>query len=148
MFNVEVDDRSIQLKLGNLPRKLQERLTQSMIYLTQLLRNYIITDKLTGGVLNRRTGDLARSIQDKVDSSVSAVVGTVYSTGHAAIYGKIHEYGAIFQKYVHMAWGREMKDPRSVTFHYPERSFMRSGLRDMRGQILNNLQMAVKDGTQ
>lgn len=148
MLGIEVDDRSIQLKLSNLPRKLQERLTMSMIYLTQTLRNYIITDKLTGGVLNRRTGDLARSIQDKVESSASAVIGTVYSTGHASIYGRIHEYGAVFQRYVHMAWGREMKEPHSVTFHYPERSFMRSSLRDMREQILSNLQMAVKEGTQ
>lgn len=148
MLDIEVDDRSIQLKLGNLPRRLQERLTMAMIYLTQTLRNYIITDKLSGGVLNRQSGDLARSIQDKVDSSPSAVIGTVYSTGHASVYGKIHEYGAIFQKYVHMAWGREMKEPHSVTFHYPERSFMRSGLRDMREQILTNPHMAVREGTQ
>lgn len=148
MLNIEVDDRSIQLRLGNLPRKLQEKLTQTMMYLTQTLRNYIITDKLSGGVLNRRTGDLARSIQDKVESSSSAVVGTVYSTGHASIYSRIHEYGEIFQKYVHMAWGREMKEPRMVTFNYPERSFMRSGLRDMREQILTNLNMAVREGTQ
>ena len=36
-----------------------------------------------------------------------------------------------------------MKHPHEVTFHYPERSFMRTGLADMREEIVTGLRDAV-----
>lgn len=77
-------------------------------------------DKLTGQVLNVRTGRLRRSIHHEIDARGSSVVATV---GTNVEYAKFHEYGL----------GR-----------MPERSFLRSSLREMRDQIRHDLKAAVR----
>lgn len=147
MFDISVDESSVQLHLKALPAKLQERLTVAMNNLTDKLRAYIMENKLSGQVLNIKTGDLKASITKSVISSSTDITGTVFSSGHASIYGKIHEYGAVFSRRVTMAWGRPVKNPREVEFHYPERSFMRTGLSDQREDIIRELEQAVREGT-
>jgi phage gpG-like protein len=122
------------------------------------LQRNIVTDKLQGQVLHVRSGRLQRSItQRPVDfgtAKPSAVVGTNVS------YAKPHEFG--FQGTVNvpehlrmqkLAWGREMKDLRQVVvrahpmrLNFPERSFMRSALAEMRPEILGQIARAVSDG--
>lgn len=146
MLDIQVDDSKVRLHLQELPEKLRARLTTAVTILSEKLRSYIITGKLSGQVLKRQTGDLARSIQYSVDSSSTSITGTVFSSGHASIYGRIHEYGAVFSRRVTMAWGRPVKNPRDVVFHYPERSFMRTGLADQRQDIIRTLEQAVREG--
>ncbi|MGH7192240.1 MAG: phage virion morphogenesis protein, partial [Candidatus Saccharimonadales bacterium] len=58
-------------------------------------------------------------------------------------YAGIHEYGKTFSRMVSEAYGRPMKNPHAVTFHYPERSFLRSSLHDLESSIREALRKAI-----
>ena len=146
MFTVQVDDAAVLARLDSLPDRVRARLEVAINTLAQKLRKHVIQDKLLGQVLNRVTGDLGRSIQETVESSATGVVGTVYSSGDV-VYGRIHEYGATFTRRMSVAWGKNLRAPHDVTYHYPERSFMRSSLADMRDDIVEGITNAVEEGS-
>lgn len=105
------------------------------------LQRHVQADKLSGQVLKVRTGRLRSSINLAVDNtatSVSATVGTNVS------YASIHEFG------VSHPWIIEARRGKALAFEVggntifrkrvthpplPERSFLRSALRDMAPQI-------------
>lgn len=100
--------------------------------------------KLTGQVLNVRTGRLRRSITQRIEASASEISGIV---GTNVDYAAIHEYGfkgAVSVKQhlrlVKQAFGRPLKSPvwatvgaHSKNVSMPERSFLRSALADLKG---------------
>src|ERR1700734_3828617 len=92
MFTVQVDTRSVTAKLDAMPAQVHAKLRQAVYTLAEKLRSHVIQDKLLGQVLNRRSGRLGGSIQQKVDSTASSVTGTVYSAGDVK-YAAIHEFG-------------------------------------------------------
>lgn len=145
MFTVQVDDHAVRGWLTAMPERVRARLQYTVNLLAIKLQTHVRADKLMGQVLHRRTGALGRSIQQTVTSTATSVTGKVYSSGDVT-YGRIHEYGAVFQRRVTKAWGRDVKNPRDVTFHYPERSFMRSSLQDMRDEIVQKMKEAVSEG--
>lgn len=142
MISVEVNDNAVRLKLDAMPENIRSSLRTTVGVLAEKLRSHIASDKLRGQVLKRQTGHLGDSLFYKVEDTAQGITGTV-ATGKNVPYAKIHEYGAVFSRVVTMAWGKKVKDPRSVTFHYPERSFMRTGLADMRQDIVITLRDAV-----
>lgn len=95
--------------------------------------------KLSGQVLNVRTGRLRRSINAKPVTETATGVETLVGTN--VEYGRIHEFG--FKGTVNVKEHlRKTKNgfKASVRAHgrqvnVPERSFLRSSLDDMRGQI-------------
>ncbi len=95
------------------------------------LQAYIVTSKLSGQVLKRRTGLLASSINvggpqstSEFSADESYIVGKV---GTAVVYGAIHEYGGQVT--------RTSRLGKTFTQNFPERSFLRSGLQDKQSQI-------------
>lgn len=110
--------------------------------------------KVSGEVLKNRTGTLRRSINFRVVKGAFQIVGTV---GIRLRYAAAHEYGC--QKTVtvpehlrmmRVAWGRPVKQPRKITvgthkmkMNFPERSFLRSSLRELRSEITADLQASV-----
>lgn len=142
MITVQIEDSAVRLKLDSMPESIRSGVRTRVGVLAEKLRSHIASDKLRGQVLNRRTGHLGDSLFYKVDDTAEGITGTV-STGKDVHYAAIHEYGAVFERVVTMAWGRQVKNPRNVTFHYPERSFMRTGLADMREEIVTSLRDAV-----
>ncbi len=92
MFTISIDDRAVQAKLDAMPAKVRGRLEQAVYTLAEKLRSHIIQDKLLGQVLNRRSGRLGQSIQQKVESSGTSITGKVYSAGDVK-YAAIHEFG-------------------------------------------------------
>ncbi len=102
------------------------------------LQSYIVTSKLSGQVLKRRTGLLASSINVGGPQSTSRftadntqIVGKV---GTAVVYAAIHEYGGTIE--------RTSSKGNSFTQTFPERSFLRSGLQDKQAEIRGAIQAA------
>lgn len=142
MFSVEVNSTSVRLKLAAMPENIHSAVRLTAGTLAEKLRSHIVKDKLRGQVLHRRTGLLGDNEFYRIDETASSITGTVF-VGKNVPYAAIHEYGAVFQRLVTMVWGRHVKNPKNATFHYPERSYQRTGLADMRQEIVNSLQETV-----
>ena len=147
MFTIEVDDHAVKGWLTAMPDKVRQRLEYHVNLMAQKLLSHVVRDKLMGQVLNRVTGALGRSIQETVTTTATSVTGKVYSAGDV-VYGRIHEYGETVTRRVSQAWGRPMKNPRDVVFHYPERSFMRTSLADYKDEIIQHIKQGVAEGLQ
>lgn len=156
MFNLAlVGDTQLVVRLRNLPTAIANALRGKVEALTIKLQAHIIVDKLSGQVLNKRSGDLKASIQRKIEATVYAVYGIVYSSGDVK-YAAAHEYGfhgtvEVKQHMRTMVFGKEAAMPFAVgpyamRMNLPERSFMRSSLEDMREEITVGLKDAAVEG--
>lgn len=157
-----VGDRALVGRLNRMGVDLQTALVRKVTALAIKLNAYIVTQKLAGQVLNKVSGALARSISNKVEATVKAVYGYVFSSGDVK-YAGIHEFGGrtsphdiypVKAKALRFALGgggpggengtvqfaKVVHHPGSVM---PERSFMRSGLRDMASEISRELKMTA-----
>lgn len=135
--------------------KVQTAIVQSVGRSALRLQREVMQNRLSGQVLNVRTGNLRRSIHQQVTSSGSAVIGEVNTNVR---YGKAHEYGfagtvnvKASLRQVRQAFGRPLKSPRYVqvrahsrNVRLPERSFLRSALRDMKPMIETDLQKSIE----
>lgn len=135
--------------------KVQSAIVQSVGRSALRLQREVMQNRLSGQVLNVRTGNLRRSIHQRVTNTGSAVIGEVNTNVR---YGKAHEYGfagAVNVKaslrQVRQAFGRPLKSPRYVqvrahsrNVRLPERSFLRSALRDMKPMIETDLQKSIE----
>lgn len=157
MITVSVDDTKVKAWLSEMPEKIRGRLTLTVYSLAEKLRNHVVNDKLMGQVLNRRTGRLGQSIQQRVESTDSSVTGIVYSAGDVP-YARIQEYGGRTAAHVIEAkngkalafmmgdkqvFARRVNHPGS---NIPERSYMRSSLADMKAEIIDRMREAVGEG--
>jgi phage gpG-like protein len=131
------------------------------------IMNMVKKDKLSGQVLNNVTGTLRRSINERMaeeDGDIVAYVGSfagyttpkgVPSTGYAAV----HEFGGVFNVPEHTRRALTMLGSKAEgatvavkahTATYPERSFLRSTLRENRQMIntgiMNSLKRAMRIG--
>jgi len=153
-----VGDTEVIARLQALPARVQSSLVSKVTALALRLVNRVKSDKLSGQVLKRRTGTLSRSINDRVAETPNEVTGSV---GTNVAYAAFHEYGydgteQVKQhlREIKQAFGREIS-PRSVTVsahsrkvNYPARSFLRSALRDMDGEIRSGLAAALHEAIQ
>lgn len=115
---------------------------------------YIKQEKLSGQVLNVKTGTLRRSIAarfETVDGEVRAYVGTNLK------YARIHEYGLkgqvpvkAHQRMMNVAWGRRVKNPHMIdvrahamNVNIPARPFMAPSLAENREKITANIRQAL-----
>lgn len=121
-----------------------------MVTVTTRLASYVVTDKLSGQVLNRRSGRLSRSIHPEVQGGSPTVVGVV---GTNVEYAAYHEYGFTGTETVRQhlrtitqAWGHPLREPVTFTVreharevNYPAHSFLRSSLADLRQWAVDTL---------
>lgn len=135
--------------------KVQAAIVQSVGRSALRLQREVMENRLSGQVLNVRTGNLRRSIHQRVTNTGSAVIGEVNTNVR---YGKAHEYGFVGTvnvkaslRQVRQAFGRPLKSPRYVqvrahprNVRLPERSFLRSALRDMKPMIETDLQKSIE----
>lgn len=135
--------------------KVQTAIAQSVGRSALRLQREVMQNRLSGQVLNVRTGNLRRSIHQRVTNTGSAVIGEVNTNVR---YGKAHEYGfagtvnvKASLRQVRQAFGRPLKSPRYVqvrahsrNVRLPERSFLRSALRDMKPMIETDLQKSIE----
>lgn len=135
--------------------KVQAAIVQSVGRSALRLQREVMQNRLSGQVLNVRTGNLRRSIHQQVTNTGSAVIGEVNTNVR---YGAAHEYGfagtvnvKASLRQVRQAFGRPLKSPRYVqvrahsrNVRLPERSFLRSALRDMKPMIETDLQKSIE----
>ncbi|TDV04683.1 HK97 gp10 family phage protein [Paraburkholderia caballeronis] len=179
-MKVTVDVRGQQQvvqRIRDFTPRLQARIMQTVQRLTIGLQRVVMDEKLSGQVLNVRSGRLRRSIGQTVERDNGTVTGIVST---AVVYAPIHEYGgvihrvskpgvvrlrtdtkgnllrqelngqpshlAVFARKSHKR-AREVayEGGKSYTIKIPERSFLRSALRDQRSTILQDIRSATSD---
>ena len=155
--------------LGAIPEQAQAVLRTEVSSLTEELLRLVRQNKLSGQVLNVRTGTLRRAINQQVDASADIITGRV---GVKLVYAGIHEYGGTIQRKLREAKvrfrvnakGEMMKRGNLLTFakkghkrvqertvsvgahsiQMPERSFLRSSLAEMTPVIQARLDEAMR----
>lgn len=113
------------------------------------LRNYVVSQKLSGQVLNTKTGTLRRAQFSDAMQEGSEIRGLVATDPSASKYGRIHEYGGTFTVREHLR--RTARGTRTIAAHsvtYPERSFLRSALKEQAESIVAGLQAAANAAIQ
>lgn len=163
VLKISINDRALIQKLDRLPEKMRGAMKRKVTELTLKLESRV-KQKLSGEVLNVKTGALRRSIHSTVEDTGSSITGKVASSGDVN-YAAIHEFGGTIDHpggtaYIPTASGAvqfisneaaaAMKGalPRTRPHEnpMPERSFLRSSLADMKQEIIDGLAAAVKEG--
>lgn len=154
-----VDGDKLIATLGAMPQSVHVAISQKIDWLRFRLEKIIKTVKLDGGVLNRKTGRLARSIQSRKVTEGNYVVGEIFSAGDVP-YARIHELGGkttphlIVPKKVSVLkffWEKSGKTEYFKSVNHPgsdmpERSYMRSTLRESSVLISTELKKSVVQG--
>lgn len=157
MIEVSVTgDAAVVANIREQYRKITANVEQSIGRLTLKLLTQVKVNKLSGQVLNVRTGRLRRSINQKVTKTPNAITGIV---GTNVKYARAHELGfngevsvKAHLRQIKMAWGRSIT-PRTVEIrphtrqvNLPPKSFLGSALADMTPEIMQTLQQSVRQG--
>jgi phage gpG-like protein len=148
MFALALDGlEEASARLEGYPAALQAALDAKAAELAAVLVDLVKSDKLSGGVLNTRTGALRESIAASVTADADGVLASVGSEGDVK-YAAIQEYGGktsaheilpakakalafVVDGAQHFA--RRVEHPGSLI---PERSYLRSALEDMKDEIV------------
>jgi len=158
MLTVQITNAdALQARLASAPAAIQSALHAKAADLAERLRKHVTDDKLSGQVLQTRSGALKASITAQVDDDGGQIVARLFSAGDIK-YAAIQEYGGrtaphdivpnkakalaflvhgspVFAKIVH--------HPGS---QIPARSYLRSALADMGDQIIAEFRNAALDG--
>jgi phage gpG-like protein len=152
-FAVTGDDRVITMLRASVPR-ITNNVRESMGRIVLRLTRYVKESKLSGQVLKNRTGTLRRKINGRVTEDSTGITG---SSGVKLSYAAAHEYGfdgtvsvKAHLRMVRVAFGKALASPVQAQvgafsrhMRLPERSFLRSSLRDLRPEIFADLDKAV-----
>lgn len=149
MISIEVDTSRATLKLGRLNQQTRTALRGVIVQLTQALAN-LVRGKLSGGVLNRRSGRLYNSIQSQLIENTTSIYGRVST--HGVPYAAIHEFGGVIKhpgSSKFQAWQgpggwvyTHMTRPHDIPI--PQRSYMRSSLSEMQAEVVERMTAAVR----
>lgn len=150
-----IGDKELMARLEKMPQAVREALRRKVTILALKLERKVKSEKLNGQVLNRISGRLARSIAYKVDVQDNSVYGRVFSSGDVK-YAAIHEYGGTTAPHLilpkkakalafmnaagEQVFAQKVNHPGSKM---PERSFLRSSLREMSSEISTEMKKAV-----
>lgn len=149
-------DSAVVASIREQYREITANVEQSIGRLTLKLLTRVKANKLSGQVLNVRTGRLRRSITQKITKELGLITGIV---GTNVEYARPHELGfkgAVSVKahlrQIKQAWGKSIT-PRTVEVrshsrqvNLPEKSFLRSALSEMTPEIMQTLQQSVRQG--
>jgi phage gpG-like protein len=136
-------------KLSGVAGRTRDALRKSVSRLALELLAKVKRDKLSGQVLNVRTGRLRRSITQRVIANGATIQGIV---GTNVEYGKFHEYGQTIkgelkQKRAALKAGLKPSRPTLGSGDLPPRSFLRSALADMEPRIREEFAQAVHESS-
>lgn len=151
-----IGDEQVVASIRSQYRKVITNVEQSIGRLTLKLLTRVKVNKLSGQVLNVRTGRLRRSITYKVIKTPSRITGIV---GTNVEYARIHELGFHGQvsvkahlREIKKAWGKDIT-PRTVEVrthsrqvNLPAKSFLRSAMEEMTPEIIQTLQQSIRQG--
>jgi phage gpG-like protein len=146
----------VAAKFQRIQAQAMPKLTERIARVVTKLQTRVVASKLSGQVLKVRTGTLRRSIHNDVTATGGTVTGIV---GTNMEYAAFHEYGfhgtenvKEHMRTIKQAFGKPLKSPKKITIsayarkvNYPEHSFLRSALADMRQEILVDIYSGVKE---
>jgi phage gpG-like protein len=149
-----VGDTELIARLNAMPARVHGGLVRAITRLGLELQRKVQDEKLSGQVLKVRSGRLRGSIKMDVSDTATSVTSTVGSYG--VEYARIQEYGGTTGPHTIMP-----KHGRALAFEWkgqqvffrrvehpgskiPERSFLRSALRDMEPMIKAEIEAAVR----
>lgn len=149
-----IGDREVIARFAAMGEKAQQSLSRAVMQLGLELDRRV-KQKLSGEVLKVRTGVLRSSTNLSVSQTPTSVLAT---EGTNVRYARVHEFG--FQgtvsvrahlRHVVQVFGRPIAATQNVRAHtrrmnLPERSFLRSALREMEPQIRTGMEAAVREG--
>lgn len=133
-------------RLTAMPERLRGQLKTTIQRLTLNLLRDVKSGKLTGQVLNVRSGRLRRSINQRVEENGTSIFGVV---GTNVEYARAHEYGfkGVVSVKSHMRktkrGGSAYVSAHNRRMNLPERSFLRSALADSKVTIREQIQLAL-----
>ena len=135
--------------------RLHEVLSVKLAAITQMLASKIVSEKLSGQVLHRRTGILSSSVHaTPVEDDGTTLRASVVSSQGPSFYGNIHEYGTGGRGWEIRATAKQALAFQMSTkvfakrvFHppLPQRAFMAPTLEENRQAIIDELAQAVAD---
>lgn len=162
-LNVDVRIESLLGRLSATPGSVETLLTRAITRIAIAVQGVVKSRKLSGQVLHNRTGTLRRSINQRVEQRGDRIEGTV---GTNVIYAGVHEFG--FNGQVSVAGhtrnvrqaalkgssegggvpgdGVVYVQSHSRMLRMPERSYLRSTLREMRPEIVADIRAAALAG--
>lgn len=153
-----IGDRETVDRLSRVHGQVQRNVEATIGRLTLRLLTRVKSDKLSGQVLNTRTGRLRRSINRRLEGSgTTSIAGYV---GTNVEYARRHELGfhgtetvREHLRLIKQAWGKPLASPKQVRVQphsrqvdYPARSFLRTALREMDAEITAALKRATNQG--
>ncbi|SEJ55983.1 hypothetical protein [Frateuria terrea] len=159
MIGVQITgDTALVTKLEETTGKIKAAAKTSLDMWATELAGYIKMSKLSGDPLHRRSGKLSSSVYPDKRETADTISGGARA-GLDVPYPKAHEYGmqrnvvvSAFHRMQTMAWGKPMANPREVLVNQhssyvnlPERSYMRSALREQAPEGIAELRAAVKE---
>jgi hypothetical protein len=143
-----VGDKEVIAKFNRMPQRVHDQLVQVITRLGIRL-DQRVKQKLSGEVLNVRTGVLRASVHNRITQTPTSVIST---EGTNVKYARFHEFG------VPHSWVIEARNAEALHFQIngqdvfrrrvvhpplPERSFLRSALREMTPEIKTDIVGAV-----
>jgi phage gpG-like protein len=151
-----IDDARVQARLAALPEKARRAIADVMKQQWFRIQSEVVRGKLSGDPLHRRTGVLASSINvggaDSATEFVEDATSIMARIGTNVRYAAIHEDGGtvqipahirhITQVFGHPVAGRDV-EVRAHTAVFPQRSFLRSTLREMTPTVLAAIEAAL-----
>lgn len=160
---VAVSAESLIARLKGMPEKFRIRVGIAVARLTIKIQARV-KDKLSGEVLHVRTGTLRRSINREVQQRSDGIFGVV---GTNVEYAAVHEFGfngAVTVR-AHLRRSKAQfalpkknrvgKDGGEVfvrqhtrMVNLPERSFLRSSLREFQNEIVEDMRTAAREAIQ
>lgn len=93
MIKATFEAGQLMLNLEQAPRVTSLQLQKWMTLFMARLHSAVVANIGNGGLIGRRSGNLARSIREEVTNNGSMVTGMVYPDRSKAIYGDINEDG-------------------------------------------------------
>jgi phage gpG-like protein len=146
-----IGSEEVIARLERVPEQVRGALRRAISIQAFDLMAYVKASKLSGQVLRTRSDHLRGGINVKLSGD-----GLSARVGPNVKYARVHEYGGAFTIREHMrmmtqAFGRPVKEPRKISVRehvarYPERSFLRSSLRENEGRIRAAIEAAVTEG--
>lgn len=151
MINAKIiGDTALYEKLLRESTEVRQATEKGLARALMRLLAYIKGSKLSGQVLKAQTGRGRRSINQRIAETGAGFDGYV---GTNVDYMAAHEQGGTQTVKTHLrmvkqAWGKTLKTPvwATVSAHQrtvPERSFLRTALRDLETEIVHDLSASI-----
>ncbi len=151
---------SLTVRLREMPAAIRANVSATIKKESLRLESVVKEEKLSGGVLNNRTGRLYNAIHSDTTETPSAITGAVYASMAEAGYARFWEYGfsGIEQVREHLrhmtvAFGHALDTPKDVLVRahsrhvdQPARSYLRSTLEENRAALEDTIMLAAGEG--